>query len=43
MLAKNGISVETRMKLMGQVSEDVNRKVYTHTELNELKKAVKSL
>ncbi|MBQ9599823.1 MAG: site-specific integrase [Clostridia bacterium] len=43
MLAKNGVNVETRMKLMGQVSEDVNRKVYTHTELNELKKAVKGL
>lgn len=43
MLAKNGATVETRMKLMGQSSEDVNRKVYTHTEIDTLKKAVESL
>ena len=36
MLAKQGVSVEKRMKLMGQVSEDVNRKVYTHTEIDDL-------
>jgi integrase len=43
MLAKQGVSVEKRMKLMGQVSEDVNRKVYTHTEIEELTAAVSGL
>ena len=43
MLAKQGVSVEVRMKLMGQVSEDVNKKVYTHTEVEDLTKAVASL
>jgi integrase len=43
MLAKQGVSVEIRMKLMGQVSEDVNRKVYTHTEVEELTRAVSNL
>jgi len=43
MLAKQGVSVEKRMKLMGQVSEDVNRKIYTHTEIEELTAAVSGL
>lgn len=43
MLAKQGVAVEVRMRLMGQVSEDVNRKVYTHTELAELQRAVSGL
>ena len=43
MLAKSGAAIETRMKLMGHSSEDVNRKVYTHTEIETLQKAVKNL
>lgn len=43
MLARQGVSVEVRMKLMGQVSEDVNRKIYTHTDLEELTRAVSGL
>ena len=43
MLAKSGINIETRLKLMGQASEEVNRKIYTHTEIAELKKADQSI
>lgn len=43
LLFERGVNVETRMRLMGQVSEHVNKKVYTHAEKRILMQAVNSL
>ena len=40
MLNKCGVSVSTRMKLLGQVSEKTNIRTYTHTDLEQLRAAV---
>jgi len=40
MLNKSGVSVSTRMKLLGQVSEKTNIRTYTHTDLEQLRAAV---
>ena len=42
-LSSQNILVETRMRLMGQVSEQTNKKVYTHAEKRILMQAVNSL
>ena len=43
MLNRAGVDTATRMKLMGQVSEVTNQRVYTHTDLEQMKKAVSAL
>jgi transcriptional regulator with XRE-family HTH domain len=43
MLNRAGVDTATRMKLMGQVSEATNQRVYTHTDLEQMKKAVNAL
>lgn len=43
MLNRAGVDTATRMKLMGQVSEQTNQRVYTHTDLEQMKKAVSAL
>lgn len=40
LLAKNGIPVETRMKLLGQTDTKTNINVYTHADIETLKNAV---
>ena len=43
MLNRAGVDTATRMKLMGQVSEQTNQRIYTHTDLTQMKKAVNAL
>jgi len=43
MLNRAGVDTATRMKLMGQVSEQTNQRVYTHTDLEQMRKAVSAL
>ena len=43
MLNRAGVDTATRMKLMGQVSEQTNQRVYTHTDLEQMKKAASAL
>lgn len=43
MLNRAGVDTATRMKLMGQVSEQTNQRVYTHTDLDQMKAAVNAL
>lgn len=43
MLNRAGVDTATRMKLMGQVSEQTNQRVYTHTDLDQMKAAVTAL
>lgn len=42
-MKKNGVPKSTRMKILGQVDEKTNDRVYTHTDLEEMHDAVKHL